>query len=258
MQNTLLNQPQTQRLQSIQSRGNQSKTYLPHLPKVFILAILGLGIIVGINSGCGSTEKLDATVAGEIQASQVVDKEGFPLRESRIEIPFNGPVEIRGNEGLTFEALVRDPMDRKEKPRKLNILKTEVQGNSLILHVDGPVSNGSVLTLNKSGALAVNGKSVDSGSVKVRGTKLISPLEATLWFKPFETSNVNLFTSSCYLNASPSLDLPPQPTDPVVVRRNLAAHFQNFVAQDKLTEKEVNALLARFDDPVQRKVFTLL
>ncbi len=174
-------------------------------------------------------------------------------RESVVRIPLNGEALMCDVSRISLEIPVENPATGYTEYRSVPVKDARLEGQSLALLVDGPVSRGAELTLENGALLSAQGDAA-VGTVQLDGN-LMSTILAARWFKAFEVGDVNLFPSTVFSNSIPPQGIP-QPTDPAVVFSELNAHFQNFLDHGWLTSDDVGSLLQRFQDPWQRQVFT--
>jgi hypothetical protein len=210
-----------------------------------------------------------------LQAQQVTDASGTPLRES--EIILRVPVLPAGitEEDFAFEVLVKNPADGVELFVLLDILAVVPKANRVLsVFVDGPVSTGSLLWISPDVSGMAGGKLIELNTparflspseaalwgkptrtfpVPTPRTKFLSPSEAALWGKAYEPTNIDLFPANVY-GGMPSQGIP-QSTDPAVVREDLRQHFAAYIQTGRLHPALADLLLRWFDDVEKRQGF---
>jgi len=195
-------------------------------------------------------------LSSRVFARQVIDENGIPLRESEITLRLPGSgFQVVNENGFSVQALIASPLDGSKNLIPLNVLGAEVEnGQTLKLHVDGPVSKGSVIAFG-SGALTRYGQPYQLGDITLNDARrFLSPQQAALWGKAYEPTDVDLFPIQTYPGSTPAVGIP-QPTDEFTVRANLEEHFQRFVDAGKLKPREMRRLLEHFDEPEQQALF---
>jgi hypothetical protein len=198
--------------------------------------------------GVGLTSAAASVVV--LQAQQVTDATGIPLRESELLLWVPGLPAGLTEADFAFEVLVQNPADGVELFVLLDILAVVPKGNGVLsLFVDGPVSTGSLLWVSPDVSGMAGGELIELNTL----ARFLSPSEAALWGKAYEPTNPDLFPSSVYDN-TPAQGIP-QSTDPAVVREDLRQHFDAHIQAGRLQPALADLLLRWFDDAEKRQGF---
>lgn len=182
-------------------------------------------------------------------AEQVVEG-GVRLRRSTLRLSFAGAAVLCDAAGLAVETAVVDPVSGEAGLRPLPVMGASVEGGALIVVVEGPVSEGSRLSVADGAVIA--GEAALGGSGTLSGT-LLSPAEAALWFKAYEPTEIDLFPAASYPGASAPVQLPIR--SEAEIRAELDAHLGRVVTAGRIDEARRGELLALFDDPAVRENF---
>lgn len=212
------------------------------------------------SDGCWRTLALDDAGAfaleaaldlSDTRASQII-LDGVPRRRSALRIPLLCASEVIGLElsSATIETRIAEPGDGEPRLWTMRASEASVEDGELVVHVDGPVSDGSTLRLD-AGFLHVTGAGDVESAASASGHWLLSgdvpsPRAAARWFKAFQPRDPDLFARSVYGGAA-DRDPEPPPTDPVELGERLSTHLARKVARGFLSEARANELRALFD-----------
>lgn len=212
--------------------------------------VLGLGVLAGgaVTAGALSTGLLSHR---STTVTQVVE-DGVPQPRSELIIQFAEALDVTTPDGIDVRTPIVDPTTGDRVTRTVDVLDAAATGTSLRLVVDGPVSQGSVVSFAE-GSLLVDGQPTRAFGHRLDGD-FDSPERAAQWFKAYEPTNVDYFEPQLYPTARPPQQYDVD-DDPDAVRARLAAHLDRFVERERLSESERDATLARFDSPDVRTQF---
>jgi hypothetical protein len=226
----------------------------------------GLGILAGCSSRGGPPADAGsptATPAGTtptatpatgppltlLSAEQVVEG-GLPLNRTRLAFAVPDGVTVdaeRFAAGLDVRVNVRDPVDDRVKPRQIPVSDVAVDEDEIEVIVAGPVSDGSEVTV-------LGGLSPIPGKTTLQtGT---TPTEAALWFKayrPFGDAREN-FARNLWTDTLNVVERTSE--DPDVVLADLRRLLDLKVDKGMLSRERADEVLALWDDPTAREVFT--
>ncbi len=192
----------------------------------------------------------------DVSVSQVTNEQGIPQRESQISIRIPNGSQIANPDGFNVQSMIANPLDGSQNLTPMNITRSEINGRSLNLFVDGPVSNGSQISIAEGALTNRRGQPQAARDITLDNPrKFQSPEQAALWGKAFEASNINLFPGTVFPGSQPPQPIP-QSTDPSVVRQDLNDHFQRFVDAGKMNPGQMNRMLKIYDNEKYREVFT--
>lgn len=208
-----------------------------------------------------------AQVLGTRRASaKQVIRSGVASRSSELRLPLTcRHTRLLAPEQLAFLARVASPGEDADQDWALEVQDARVEGGALVMRVDGPVSEGSLLRLSDA-QIAVEGSGVvataatEGASLRLSGDGFATPREAARWFKAFQPTDVELFPSDTYGSAPLGEPLPAPPSESEVSAA-LASHYHAKVARGMLRRARADELLALFArtlsgaEPVVSEIF---
>jgi hypothetical protein len=207
-------------------------------------AAMGGGAVV---AGTVATE---AFARERTAATQAVDA-GVPQPRSVVTVRTTDPVDAVDAGRIEVIVPIVDPLAGGTTMRTLDVVDATALDSRLRLVVDGPVSQGAVVSFGR-GSLVIDGRRSRSSSHTLSGP-LDRPERATQWFKAYEPTNVDRFTRRIYPGGA-AYERYRAPAG-TTVRDRLATHLDRFVDRGDLTAAERDTTLARFDDPAVRDRF---
>ena len=212
--------------------------------------VLGLGVLAG-GAITGKAISTGLLTQRETTVTQLVD-EGVPQPQSVLTVRFARSIDVVDSTGIDLRIPIVDPVTGSERVHRLDVLEATATGETLRLVVDGPVSRGAVVSF-AAGSVLVDGARMHTFEQRLDGA-LESPERATQWFKAYEPTNVDHFDPTVYRQSTPPRTYEVD-DDPTAVRRRLAAHLDRFVDRGRLSARERDATLDRFDSPRARTLF---
>jgi hypothetical protein len=212
--------------------------------------VLGLGVLAG-GAITGEALSTGLLTQRETSVTQVVEA-GVPQPQSVLTVRFARSVDVVDPAGIDLRIPIVDPATGTEGTRRLDVLDATATGGTLRLVVDGPVSQGAVVSF-AAGSVLVDGERTRAFEQRLDGA-LESPERATQWFKAYEPTNVDHFDPGVYRQSTPPREYEVD-GDPTAVRRRLAAHLDRFVGRGRLSALEREGALDRFDSPTARALF---
>ena len=212
--------------------------------------VLGLGVLAG-GAITGKAISTGLLTQRETTVTQLVD-EGVPQPQSVLTVRFARSIDVVDSTGIDLRIPIVDPVTGSERVHRLDVLEATATGETLRLVVDGPVSRGAVVSF-AAGSVLVDGARMHTFEQRLDGA-LESPERATQWFKAYEPTNVDHFDPTVYRQSTPPRTYEVD-DDPTAVRRRLAAHLDRFVDRGRLSTRERDATLDRFDSPRARTLF---
>jgi hypothetical protein len=209
--------------------------------------VRGIGLLTGAAAVGGAVSTVGARRGLTVQ--QVVEG-GVPQPQSLLTLDLSdgdGPVTT---DQVHVWTLVRDPESAQTRTRPLTVSAVSEVRGGVRLVVDGPVSQGAVISVTGRPLVVVGANASDSGG-QLAGE--LSPEQATQWFKAYEPTNPGRFDPAVYpsgTDLAPGVD-----DDAAAVRDRLESHLERFVDRDRLTGELRDRALDRFDDPLVRRRF---
>lgn len=208
--------------------------------------VRGVGILTGGVVVGGAVSTVGAQRGATVQ--QVVDRD-VPQPQSVLTVDLPGRVDRVDAERIHVWTYIVDPQSTRTRARLLNVLDATGTSDGVRLLVDGPVSQGAVVSF-ADGSLTVDGR-VQGAFAHAPVGEFLAPERATQWFKAYEPTNPDYFDREVY----PSGRRPERIDDLGPVRTRLEAHLDRFVGRDRLAAAERDRILERFDDPTVRRRF---
>ena len=190
--------------------------------------------------GCNGPATGDLASMLDSRAARVGRTE--KARQTQVVIPMHATrVEICDAGRLSLSTPVIDPRDRQRVTRRVPIEAVTTEAGRLILHVAGPVAEGSVLRL-EARALAADDVVAMPGEVSLPG---ISAEEATFWFKALEPSleGQSLLGSASYPGSLPIQAGTPQPSSPSASLAELRDHYASMIRAGFLAPARADELI---------------
>jgi hypothetical protein len=208
----------------------------------------GVGVLAGVVGVGGAVSTADAQRGTTVR--QVVD-DGVRRPRSVLTVDLSERVDAVDADRVRVRTYIVEPQSGRRRRRLLDVLEATVTPTGVRLVVDGPVSQGAVVSFGGAG-LVVDGRPRGSFTRALDGP-LLSLERATQWFKAYEPTNPDYFAPAMYPDGVPPGD--GVDDGPDGVRERLAAHLDRFVGRGRLTPGERDRALARFDDPDVRNRF---
>lgn len=209
--------------------------------------VRGIGLLAGGVAVGGAVSTVGARRGLTVQ--QVVEG-GVPQPQSLLTVDLpDGDTPITTDQVHVW-TFVRDPQSAQTRARLLAVSGVSEVRGGVRLVVDGPVSQGAVISVTGRPLVVVGAGASGGGGHLVGG---LSPEQATQWFKAYEPTNPDRFDPAVYPGGSdpaPGVD-----DDPAAVRDRLTTHLDRFIARGRLTNEMRDRALERFDDPRVRDRF---
>jgi hypothetical protein len=196
---------------------------------------------------------VDLTEVVSVSAIEQIDGEGIPGKNTRIRISL--PTEIRdlsGSGGMSGTAVFARVIDLLTGQQVFHPLETQSVQGTMDITVEGLVSDGSVLALDPwTFALA---RSYRTPSGKLTLSTELEPVWATLALRPFQPTDVNLFTLGSYPEgASLEPAIGPEP-DEDGVREALRTFLSKRLADHTAADSLVAGAMEVFDSVAVSKI----
>lgn len=192
---------------------------------------------------------LDATALESRITVRQIAEDGVLTNQSGVKIPFDNDIQLADAEEIRVRGYAINPLTGDQKKMVINVTNVRVQedNRTLAITTDRMIPKGARFYIDE-GAL-IDGQGEDVRAQIVQSPDGLSKTQFSFASRAFKWTNPDLFLPSIF----PQADAPTTASgtlDEATVEPQLEAFLQKKVDAGTITQAEMDAAMARFNDPI--------